>query len=53
MKKKWEYKLLYLEKETIRDTLVMLNSFGADGWELLQVTVDDRGVWYYFKREVA
>ncbi len=45
----WEYKHLLREEEHAL-TEEELNTLGAEGWELIGIVTDSRGVHFYFKR---
>ncbi|MFE3452071.1 hypothetical protein ACFXJ8_24435 [Nonomuraea sp. NPDC059194] len=50
--KKWEY---LTAPVLIHSTKMILDNFGADGWELVQIVPgpDGQGLVAYFKREKA
>ncbi|GAA3313747.1 hypothetical protein GCM10020219_026520 [Nonomuraea dietziae] len=50
--KKWEY---LTAPVLIHNTKMILDNFGADGWELVQIVQgpDGQGLVAYFKREKA
>jgi hypothetical protein len=50
--KKWEY---LTAPVLIHNTKMILDNFGADGWELVQIVAgpDNQGLVAYFKREVS
>lgn len=50
--KKWEY---LTAPVLIHNTKMILDNFGADGWELVQIIQgpDGQGLVAYFKREKA
>lgn len=51
-KKKWEYCIIWKDRDQDRDQLTLLNKLGADSWELTTVLRETLEITYFFKREV-
>jgi hypothetical protein len=56
--KRWEYRVYYLYPMKDEELQKLLNSLGADGWELVNaveysLTVRDYSTRIYLKREIA
>jgi hypothetical protein len=50
--KKWEYLQAYVSDERVSDVILILNEYGADGWEFTGQTEDTGfGALYLMKRE--